>query len=194
MKITIISYFLLFPIILVAQKCDTIEGRLMNCVDKDLLKQGFWYEYHTTKILITDSFRRNPNAIGFHNDEGLVHTPIAEGYYKNNRRIGTWTFYTDFYNNPDAHTKTVLFTDSGFRYEIDSFYHYNFKISDDTSFLAGKLYLKKDTINIICKEKKCQLYNPFEKKKERFKWTDLDAHVRFLNFRSYKVKEKKTGS
>jgi hypothetical protein len=194
MRILPIILLQLFSSLLFGQRCETIGGKVINCIDKDSLKQGFWYEYNIDKILTTDSFNRNPGAIGFHNDEGKVYTPVAEGFYKDNKRIGTWTYYVGFYNDPDAHEKTVLFTDSGFRYEIDSFYHYTFRISDDTSSLSGKLFLKKDTIDVVCKDRKCKLYNPFRKKTEKVKWTALDGYIRYLNFNSFKVKQEKNGS
>lgn len=163
----------------------------MNCVDKNSLKQGYWYEYHILKILTTDSFNRNPEAIGFHNERGLVYTPVAEGYYKDNRKTGNWTYYEGFYNDPSAHEKTVIFTDSGFRYEIDTFYHYSFKVADDTSYLTGQLFLKKDTITVTCKNRMCNLFDPFSRKTEKFKHAALADRIRMLNFRSYKIRETK---
>jgi hypothetical protein len=174
-----------------AQKCEILEGKEMNCIDKDSLRQGFWFEYSVQKILTTDSFMRNPRAFGPHNRSGEVFTPLAEGFYKDNKRVGGWTYYVGFYNDKDAHLKTVIFTDSGYRYEIDSFYHYNFKISDDTSSLTGKLYLKNDTVDVLCKGGKCKMYNPFRKRKEKFRQRDLDTKIQAFNFYSYKVKSKK---
>lgn len=194
MRLSLIIVSQLLSYFLFGQRCDTIEGQIMNCVDKDSLKQGYWYEYYISKILTTDSFNRNPRAIGFHNDKGIVYTPIAEGFYKDNKRIGSWTYYEGFYNDPDAHEKTVVFTDSGFRYEIDSFYHYRFKISDDSSNVTGKLFLKKDTVNVTCKNGNCRLFNPFSQKAEKFKRTVLIDKIRILNFRSYKVRVTKNGS
>jgi len=176
------------------QTFEVIEGDTLNRTDKNLLKQGFWYEYHTQRILTTDSFKKNPKAVGYHNDKGLVYTPIAEGFYKDNKRVGNWTYYEGFYNDLHAHLKTVAYTDSGYRYEIDSFYHYIFKVSNDTTSLKGKLFLKNDTVEVVCKDGKCKLYNPFRKKTEIFKWKELCEYIRYFNFYSFEVKKKKNGS
>jgi hypothetical protein len=88
------------------------------------MKQGFWYEYKINKILTTDSFRQNPRAIGFHNAEGRVDVPIAEGYYKDSKRIGEWKyykglFYNDTYGNPTSHQQTVIYSDTGYFHVIE---------------------------------------------------------------------------
>jgi hypothetical protein len=163
------------------------------------MKQGFWYEYTIKKILTTDSFRQNPRAIGFHNDEGRVDIPVAEGYYKDNRRVGQWIFYVGgFYNDtyyPTAHTKQVMFTDTGYFYEVDTFWHFIAKVSNDTGNLEGIVFLKDDTVKVICKDKLCYLKDPFQNnKKKKFPYKELNNQLIWLNFRSFKVKPAKIGS
>jgi hypothetical protein len=90
------------------------------------MKQGFWYEYAINKILTTDSFRQNPNAIGFHNDGGRVDIPIAERYYKDNKRVGACKFYvsnTETLAEPSPNNNTLnnensYFTDVFFKHSI----------------------------------------------------------------------------
>lgn len=164
------------------------------------MKQGFWYEYKINKILTTDSFRQNSRAIGFHNDEGRVDVPIAEGYYKDNKRIGVWkfykgSFYNDTYANPTSHEQTVIFTDTGYFYVIDTFWHFVAKVSNDTNTLEGTLFLKDDTVKVICKDKLCYLKDPFQRnKKKKFPYKELDKRLIWLNFRSFKVNQTKIGS
>jgi hypothetical protein len=190
-----ILFFLLAFAFANGQSCETFNKKTINCIDKDSLKQGFWYEYKVQKILTTDSLRHNPRAIGFHNDEGKVHIPIAEGYYKDNKRIGQWiyyagSFYNDNYANPTSHQKSITFTDSGYFYEVDTFWHYTAKVSNDTSFLTGTIILKNDTVQVICKDKKCYLYNSYKKKKEKFSYSKLESMISWLNFYGLKVKPK----
>jgi hypothetical protein len=186
----------LITLFLYAQKCDTISGKPINCVDKNNLKQGYWEEESIYKILTTDSFRRNPRAIGLHNDAGKIQTPIAEGFYKNNKRIGEWTyevgsFYNDNFANPTAHQKLVTFTDSGYFYLVDTFWHYTAKVSNDTSEFKAIVILKNETFEIIFKDRKCYYLDPFKKnKKVKFPYPKLDSYLSFLNFYSYKVKKK----
>ena len=164
------------------------------------MKQGFWYEYIINKILTTDSFRRNPHAIGFHNDEGRVDIPLAEGYYKDNKRVGEWKFYKGlFFNNIYAyltsHVQTVIFTDSGYFRIIDSFWHFTAKVSNDTSNLEGTFLLKRHIVNIICKNKFCKMIDLFNKNNdEKFPADKLDDKLIRLNSLSFKVKQTKIGS
>ena len=164
------------------------------------MKQGFWYEYKISKILTTDSFRQNPKAIGFHNDEGRVYVPIAEGYYKNNKRIGEWkfykgSFYNDNYTNPTSHEQTVSFTDSGYFKVIDTFWHFSAKVSNDTSNLMGIVYLKNDTVTIKCLDKKCFYRDPFnDNKKKKVAIKYLDDILIQLNWYDRRFKPKKIGS
>jgi hypothetical protein len=196
-----ISIFLCFAFTLTkAQSCETYFGKTINCIDKESLKQGFWYEYKIIKILTTDSLRRNPKAFGFHNDEGRVEIPIAEGYYKDNKKIGEWKFYkglfyNDNYANPTSHEQKVIYTDSNYFRIIDTFWHFIATVSNDTSNLEGTLFLKDDTVKIICRNKLCYLKDPFKKnKKQKFPFKELDNKLIWLNFRSYKVKQTKIGS
>ena len=120
--------------------------------------------------------------------------PIAEGYYKDNKRVGQWTYYVGFYNDPNAHLKQVTFTDSGYYFEIDSFWHFRTKVSNDTNNLTGTLFLKDDTLQVVCKNKICVLKDPFNKNKEdKFPLKDLESKLTWLNFRSYHMKMKKNG-
>lgn len=159
------------------------------------MKQGFWYEYTIYKVLTTDSFKRNPRAIGFHNDEGRIEIPIAEGLYKDNKRVGAWKFhkgpyYNDNFANPTYHEQTIFFTDSGFFKVIDTFWHFIATISNDTNNIAGTLFLKEDTVLINCKNRVCSYNDPFKKnKKQQFPYEELDKKLSWLNFRSFKVKQ-----
>jgi hypothetical protein len=181
-----------------AQKCETYYGKTINCIDKDSLKQGFWYEYQITKILTTDSFRQNPKAIGFHNDKGEVETPMAEGNYKNNRKVGEWTFYVgSFYNDifpPTSHTRLVTFTDTRYFFIIDTFWNFNAKVSNDSNELNGVVTFDKEEIVISCKNKKCFYKAPFDKNKKEFKFKNLDDILYELNVNNYRRKRKKIGS
>ena len=178
----------------ISQTCEIQDNKTINCTDSASLKQGFWFEYNIQKILTTDSFKRNPNAIGLHNTDGKIITPIAEGFYKDSKKVGQWIYYVgslfnDSYN-PTFHQKIVNYSDSGFYYEVDTFWHFVAKVSNDTNNLEGTLNLKGDTVNVFCKHKLCYILDPYRKnKKQIFPYKDLESKLIWMNFRSYNVKK-----
>ena len=200
MRLLIVTFLILFSTLTIGQKCETYNNRTINCIDTDSLKQGFWSEHFTTKILRTDPLRRNSSAIRLNNDEGIVYIPIAEDFFKDNKRVGEWifykgTFYQDSYANPTSHEQKVIFIDSGYFRIIDTFWNFYAVVTNDTNKLEGKLYLKKDTVIITCKDKICYLKDPFKNnRKQSFPLKELDDKLIWYNFRSYKVREKKNGS
>ena len=88
----------------------------------------------------------------------------------------------------------MTYTDSGYYNEVDTFWHFIAKVSNDTSNLEGTLFLKDDTVEICCKDKLCYIADPFKKKKkQKFPVKELNDKLIWLNFRSYKVKLTKAG-
>jgi len=178
-----------------AQKCETHYGRTINCFDKDSLKQGFWYEYKIHKILTTDSFNKNPKAIGFHNEEGKVETPIGEGYYKDNNRVGKWTIYVgSFYNDiypPTSHTRQVTYTDTGYILVVDTFWNFAATLSTDSSSLHGIVTLTSDKVDIHCKNKMCYYDDPMNNnKRKKIPFQDIDDILYRLNYYDKQNKKK----
>lgn len=195
LKFLLLILFCFANNLLNAQQCETYYGKTINCTDKDSLKQGYWFEYKINKILTTDSFKRNPMAIGFHNDEGRADIPLSEGFYKSDKRIGEWKFYkghfyNDSYLNATSHIQTTIFTDSGHFKIIDSFWNFFAKVSNDSNNLEGKIYLKENTIDVVCKDKLCYFYDPYKKsKKQKFPIKELEDKLIWLKYRSLRTKK-----
>jgi hypothetical protein len=176
----------------IAQNCKTYNNKTINCIDKDSLKQGFWIENITSKIFAKDSVKPNSRVNSLTIYEWGINNRIAEGFYKDNKRVGEWTFhkgsfYQDNYANQTYHEQKAFYTDSSYFRIVDTFWNFYATVSNDTTKLDGILYLKNDTLIVKCKDGNCNLKDPFKKyKKQTFPIRDLDDRLIWYNFRGYK--------
>ena len=135
------------------QACDTIDGKLINCTDTAGLRQGYW-ELTKKKILVS----------GYHglgSDEGCGYIEkaefylLAKGEYKDNRKIGTWEYYSG--DSSTSLERITTYYEDGSIKDKDLLDRYIITINSDTSEIKGQLYHDLDTLRIECYMKTCSI-------------------------------------
>ena len=134
------------------QSCETIDGQTINCSDNINQKQGFWKE---RKIILTYcSYSCFGNNNGCKYKEENVYVTLAEGEYKDNKKIGKWKFYDDN-NNTSTFKEEVTFAENGRIYVNNISDKYFIEFNKDSTELNGYIKYQEDTISVICINKKC---------------------------------------
>ena len=91
MRTTFSLVSVLLSSLLVGQTCDTIEGRLINCVDTSGLKQGYWQERQ--KNILSSAYSGYGTKGGCQYSESAYYLIKSEGEYAHGRRVGQWIYY-----------------------------------------------------------------------------------------------------
>ncbi|MFH0895551.1 MAG: hypothetical protein V2A54_14025 [Bacteroidota bacterium] len=109
MKQFSIIFLLLTSNLLFGQVCDTIEGQILNCTDSKGFKQGTWRERKKTLLFSTDS----DFGPGTGHQDYYRYNILSEGQYLNSKKIGTWKYYNDFYNESSEIEKLITYLENG---------------------------------------------------------------------------------
>ena len=137
------------------QVCDTISGKIINCVDSLGQKQGNWEIYK--KKIIESSYNGLGSKEGCHYSEKIELIPIAKGNFKDNKKIGTW----DYYHKNDHSIfieKQITYNPDGSIVEENLLKNYLLEFNGDSSIVTGYYYVNQDSIFINCRNKKCTLF------------------------------------
>lgn len=118
------------------QTCETIDGRTLNCVDKQGRRQGLWWE------MKEDIF---PVA-----DRGYC---SAEGQYRDGRKTGVWRYYDESEKNREE--KQITYYADGSVWMKDLRHGLSMGINADSSRILGNTLAGKDTIRLSCRERQC---------------------------------------
>jgi hypothetical protein len=167
---TIIFCFINF--IAVGQTCDTINGRLINCVDSSGRKQGKWETLKTRAILRSHSGYGTENGCQY--IDNSVRQPIEAGQYKDNKKIGTWE-YIEWEGFDYSHVaKTVTYHHNGSLTERNFLYNSVIEFNRDSSFITGFTIHKSDSIYVTCTNKTCVFALKANKKIISFDYTGYE--------------------
>lgn len=151
MKFALFLLFGLLPILSFSQSCETVEGVQMNCIDSRGLKQGYWKERkkYATAGLITEAVRKDKSQ----NLDSVYHT-VAEGYYKDSKRIGTWTDYGENWHLVSVQRELTYLGDGSVA-ERSFGGNSEIKFNADSTKISGYVVLDGDTIRMACKNRRC---------------------------------------
>lgn len=152
------------------QTCDTINEKLINCVDTNGLRQGYW-ELTKKKILVSGHGGLGSKE-GCRYFEKAEYYPLAKGEYLNDKKIGTWEYYL---GDKSAHlTRKITYFKNGSIRDENLVDRYLIEISKDTLKVKGQLYHYLDTINIDCQANVCKVELSNSEDLFRFEFTDMD--------------------
>ena len=136
------------------QVCDTINGKIINCIDSLGHKQGNWEIYK--KKIIESSYNGLGSKKGCHYSEKIELIPIAKGNFKDNKKIGTW----DYYHKKDHSIfieKQITYKPDGSIVEENLLENFLLEFNSDSSIVKGYYYVNQDSIFINCLNNKCIL-------------------------------------
>jgi hypothetical protein len=142
----------LITISIYGQKCDTINGKYVNCIDSDNLKQGFWKI--TEKKILLSWHSGYGSKDGCQYGENVEYIPLSEGQYKNDKKVGTWKYFKT--NNLTILTEKEITYLNNEEIKVLNFNeNTTIEYNKDSTIIKGFLNYKKDTIYLNCSEKKC---------------------------------------
>jgi hypothetical protein len=170
MKNLLFILCLFFSLSLFGQVCDTVNGDLINCVDSNGLRQGFW-ELKRENTLFS-------SYTGLGSKEGCLYSKNAEyfllarGEYKDDKKTGSWEYY--FGNKVAILERRVSYNKDGSVVENNFRERYKIKISSDTAKISGEFYHDLDTLTISCQNRVCSIMLPDGQEVLSFGFTNMD--------------------
>jgi len=155
------------------QSCGTIKGEIINCIDSAGLKQGYWKE--TRKKVLLSWYGGLGSKEGCRYGEDVVYLPVAEGYYQDNQKVGTWKYYSNNDHLISVDREITYFKDGGIK--DDNFLEwYSIQLNNDTSIVSGYIFHDKDSVRVECKMGTC-----------RFELTNRKELLSFTLFEYFKL-------
>lgn len=151
MNLLLTVLFGLLPVLSFGQSCETIDGKRMNCTDSLGLKQGYWQERkkYSTAGLVTEAARKDKSQ----NLDSVSHT-VAEGSYRDGKRIGTWRDYGENWHLVSVQ-RELTYLDDGSVVERNFIEKSKIKFNADSTKVSGYIVLDGDTISMACKNGRC---------------------------------------
>jgi hypothetical protein len=146
-----ILFLLLFHVInpCMANDCDTIHGKIVNCFDEAGRKQGYWIEFRWVNISAGDKdmFNLRTDSMRIRGEEGM---------YQNNKKWGKWLIWADNWHQMFI-SKVITYLENGSQKIRD--YNPNTKIyyNEDSSIVDGQIFHKKDTLQLSCNNRLCKI-------------------------------------
>lgn len=144
-----------YCLVLNAQNCDTINGRIINCVDSNGLKQGYWEFYDRTVISSSYScFGPEGRCVYTENVSEAIE---SEGFFENDQKIGEWKYYQNNNFGYD-HKRKITYGQDGSvtddrRHELGI---WNIlKYNNDSTEVNGYALQIRDTVFVNCVSDTC---------------------------------------
>jgi hypothetical protein len=124
----------------------------INQVDKNGLKQGYWFNYEKSlKYSVHSDFGENSGY-----EECNHYTLVSEGNYRSNKKVGLWKYYRTLNLKVLGLEKTVTYMENGSFIENNEYKNYKLEVNSDSTYMKGEYYLKSDTVFINCVEDRCE--------------------------------------
>lgn len=151
MKIIIFIFTLSISFISYGQSCDTIQDKVINCIDENGLNQGHWehwkYEWRQKGY--------NSEIIGFCQTTPLIKVPIkllSRGKYLDGKKVKKWEYINDRGDEFSISRTEYYYEDGSIDIQEDSYQtHYN----NDSLWVKSIVFTPTDTVNINCRNKLC---------------------------------------
>ena len=148
---TLTILLLLLTLTAYGQKCDTVDVKLVNCVDASGLRQGYW-ELNKKKILVS-GHRGYGSKDGCRYFEEAEFYPLAKGEFRDGHKVGIWEYYSgDYLASLD---RKIIYYEDGSVKDDNIADHYKLDISSDTLNVSGQFYHGLDTMIIDCQNQSC---------------------------------------
>lgn len=172
MKHLLVILFIIISFLSSGQTCDTINGRLINCVDSLGRRQGKWETLK--KTIVSGSYSGYGNKDGCQYIENSVWQPIVIGQYKDNKKVGIWEYIVwEGYDNSWVE-KNITYYDNGSIIESNRSYNSVIEFNKDSSVVEGFTIHDRDSIYITCTNKMCVFKLNSDKKIISFQYTDYE--------------------
>ena len=152
------------------QTCDTIDEKLINCVDTNGLRQGYWEL--TKKEILVSGYGGLGSKEGCRYFEKAEFYPLAKGEYFDDKKIGTWEYYSG--DKSATLERKITYFDNGSIKDENLSDRYLIEISMDTSKVKGQLYHDLDTVIIECHSKFCTIQLSDNQLLTSFEFVDMD--------------------
>ncbi len=152
------------------QTCDTIEGKLINCVDTFGQRQGYWEQ--TKKKILVSGYGGLGSKEGCRYFENAEYYPLAKGEYKDNKKIGPWEYFSG--DHLSKLERKITYYQNGSVKDENLNDQYNINISSDTLKVKGDFYHELDTISINCHAQNCSLVLSIGQELMSFEFIDMD--------------------
>jgi len=138
MKQFFIFGFILSCLTTSGQTCDTLDGQILNCVDRHGLKQGFWK--HQKETLLYSASGGFGSPAGCQTVKYFKHETLAEGHFKDDFKVGAWKYFTyPNYNQTDSLEKVITYFEGGAVLENNRSDHFKILINQDSTVISGEL-------------------------------------------------------
>jgi len=164
-------FFLICTSTIYGQTCDSIGGKPINCIDSAGLKQGYW-ELLRNKVIVS-GYGGLGSEDGCRYFERVESYPLAKGEYKDNKKIGSWLYYSG--NQLGSMVREITYNENGSIEDNNLADHYTLTISKDTLDVTGQLYHHLDTVNINCQNGHCTFKLANGKELIKFPFIDLNT-------------------
>lgn len=161
----------------------------INQVDKNGLKQGYWFNYEKSlKYSVHSDFGENSGY-----EECNQYTLVSEGKYTDNYKVGLWKYYRILNSKVIGIEKTVMYLKNGSFIEYNEFKNYKLELNGDSTYIKGECYLKSDTVFIDCADGRCEFKLGNELIIDSFNKSSFDVNFYGLLIGGYtrKIKELK---
>lgn len=144
----LISFITLFSF---GQSCDTTNGEVINCTDKEGLKQGFWEL--TKKNILVSGYRGLGTKDGCHYFEKVEIYPQARGNYIDGEKTGVWEYFSDEYLN--LLVRRVTYGEDGSIQDENISDRYVLMFGSNLTPLKGQFFHDLDSVNIEFTRNNC---------------------------------------
>lgn len=134
-----------------AQTCDTIDGLIVNCIDINGNKQGYWKIQDN--IIDQKIYSGLGSKEGCRSTENFHYEIKADGNYLNNNKNGLWNYYKKN-DHIVVIEKTVIYKENGSTIENNLIDHTELEYNNDSSRIRGYIIHYNDTFNIENSNKK----------------------------------------
>lgn len=152
MKDLLTILLLLTTFISFGQTCDTMKGKVINCIDNNGQKQGLWengiYDWRQQ-----ENYGPVP---GFCQTVPMVRTRIrvtSTGNFFDNKKVGTWKYFADNHHLIYVE-REVTYNENGTITEKNLLDRSIIEYNSDSTIITGFIYHNGDTINVACLNKK----------------------------------------
>lgn len=143
------------------QDCVVFKNDTFNCIDNSELKQGLWRDYNIYYYL-DDSLKwysdngRLVEVTPKHGASKIIDSSLViskEGFYKDNKKIGIWKYYS-VTGCSRYSTRTEYYKQDGsFEMEENDF---KINYNSDSSIVKGMTTYPKDNISLECLDRLCK--------------------------------------
>lgn len=149
------------------QNCDTSNGKLINCIDQNGLKQGYW-ESKNKEIISTSHHCFGTCCREYTN---FAYYILSKELYKDGKKVGISEYYTG--DKDENLIKRINYLANGDVIEENLKGSYSLKINADSTLIEGSVYREIDTIAVLCNNKVCNFKTAEGLQLIRFEFIDI---------------------